>query len=833
MVNPGAFSGTRLTFLTANLGAYGIAFQEGWVKDFVADLNRRYNKRYPASLPHNEEPSEEHLAAVNDEAPDPETLFPIRKSGQSDEAFEVAVREHEQLKEVTRYRGAQIARWMKYHYDKSRGIKSKDNPFTQLMAKLTGSSVAEPKRKARAYDLWAKGNPDIVEKLFEQRMKELGGAIGGEGQMDSMPSGVGDVSNDPSTAETSDQEKEDENGDEEPGENVNGKKKKKGKGKKKGRFVKKGEKAFVRVRQDVIKQEYDRLSPEDKKPWEEAVQEDWDRRVAAYKASLDAGFSRDPQARQDCISRLPSFVQPILDGITEATGMHCTLTVGGPEPADMGRLNVVSFHSGETLSTPALNFGEACQEGYRNFFIPLYGSYLRKCFTVEECKSRALPKHGVSLEAVLLGEERANFDTIETPGIPREDSAGKGGNEGVGNAEGTDPMNPITEPLPAIDVPPAIPKKSSTTSEETMRTSSAPKSPASAQLNDEVPPPMTFSPPPSPVAPSRPSSSHRGDLDPTEASSPPPCSPPITIPPSTPPRMSSPFYPPSPEDSIATADLDIPPSESLQEDGAGLQHEPELELAAGKAKVLVKKSRRSAPTVSGEALPKVTPSVSRGRATRATATSSKAPSSSAKVAGTKASIGNKRKAGKEIAPPPKRANHGKATVNSRSPDGAPAYVQNVFRMAADVGMGERFMEALQLYVRLEEDHGYQGGSLKTVDRPDEVPQWYKRRRAVWYPDLGDDLARFSQDFKSWFRACSPPWRVPKNTSLPMVRKSGADWACLRVLGPNGIVSFLVALIWWQKAIKDQSAQAPRIAELQSRFDAVFEEVMYSFQSISE
>jgi hypothetical protein len=34
---------------------------------------------------------------------------------------------------------------------------------------------------------------------------------------------------------------------------------------------------------------------------------------------------------------------PILDGVAERTGWKLTLVVGGPEPADMGQLNVLRF----------------------------------------------------------------------------------------------------------------------------------------------------------------------------------------------------------------------------------------------------------------------------------------------------------------------------------------------------------------------------------------------------------------------------------------------------------------------------------------------------------
>jgi hypothetical protein len=152
-------------------------------------------------------------------------------------------------------------------------------------------------------------------------------------------------------------------------------------------------------------------------------------------------------------------------------------------------------------------------------------------------------------------------------------------------------------------------------------------------------------------------------------------------------------------------------------------------------------------------------------------------------------------------------------------------------MAKGAAMGERFMETLCLYLRLEEDQGYQGGGLNTVHRPEEIKLWYKRRHAVWYPPIQEDVSRFAQEFKLWFHACSPAWRVPKNGSLPMVRRSDGDWTGLRVLGPNGIVAFLVALIWWQQAIQ-KCKEGSRAKELQSRFNASFDEVEYSLQGIS-
>lgn len=47
-----------------------------------------------------------------------------------------------------------------------------------------------------------------------------------------------------------------------------------------------------------------------------------------------------------CIEGVSGIVQPILDVICAYTGMKATLLVGGPEPADGGRINVIRYVPG-------------------------------------------------------------------------------------------------------------------------------------------------------------------------------------------------------------------------------------------------------------------------------------------------------------------------------------------------------------------------------------------------------------------------------------------------------------------------------------------------------
>jgi hypothetical protein len=79
MVHPGAFQGSRKEFLIGEKSKYRAAVVGGFVKDAIADIQRRYFKRFPIEVPHNEEPSPEHLASVDDSESDPEPQVPHKE----------------------------------------------------------------------------------------------------------------------------------------------------------------------------------------------------------------------------------------------------------------------------------------------------------------------------------------------------------------------------------------------------------------------------------------------------------------------------------------------------------------------------------------------------------------------------------------------------------------------------------------------------------------------------------------------------------------------------------------------------------------------------------
>ena len=55
---------------------YSATVAGGYAGDALAQIQRRYFKRYPIDLPHSIEPTPEFLASVDDDAPDPEIQEP-------------------------------------------------------------------------------------------------------------------------------------------------------------------------------------------------------------------------------------------------------------------------------------------------------------------------------------------------------------------------------------------------------------------------------------------------------------------------------------------------------------------------------------------------------------------------------------------------------------------------------------------------------------------------------------------------------------------------------------------------------------------------------------
>lgn len=92
MVNPGSFQGARRQFLEDEKEGYIQAAVDGVLPDRLADIQRRFFKRFPIDRGDDYEPTADELAAVDDDAPDAEPAAPD-ETKMSVEAFAKAKEE--------------------------------------------------------------------------------------------------------------------------------------------------------------------------------------------------------------------------------------------------------------------------------------------------------------------------------------------------------------------------------------------------------------------------------------------------------------------------------------------------------------------------------------------------------------------------------------------------------------------------------------------------------------------------------------------------------------------------------------------------------------------
>ncbi|KAK7023434.1 SERTA domain-containing protein 3 [Paramarasmius palmivorus] len=413
MPNPGAFKGSRLKFLTSHLEGYRKACDEGVEDEFLLNLLRVYHHLFPEEMSPDVERSDEEMSAVNpDEIEDPVFVPPVQKAGQSDADLDAEKKAYEELKKRYAFRRNQIICWLNYRRLSRDTSKKQPDAVDKLVGRLSGISSAS-RRRQPAFTVWARAHPEIVEPLIQKRIEELeaevarakgGSKVGGQDDANNVGNANG-TAGDSSELEIIGE-----------GDNTAGG----SKIKRKKKYDKKGKAAYVAVRQDVVKHTFDKLPAEERKQWAETARNEASAREAAYHNALTSPPPTDPASRQSAIERLPSTMQPVLDGLAAATGWCFTLLAGGPEPADGGRLNIISTHSGTIAGPRPLNFGTAYRTNYKRFFIPLFATFLQRVYTVDECRRRALPEGSPSLSSII--DEEADgvlHDTIVlTPKLP-------------------------------------------------------------------------------------------------------------------------------------------------------------------------------------------------------------------------------------------------------------------------------------------------------------------------------------------------------------------------------------------------------------------------------
>ncbi|KAK7027462.1 hypothetical protein VNI00_015207 [Paramarasmius palmivorus] len=445
MPNPGAFQGIQLSFLEGELPGYRQARQDGVGPEFLADVVRRFMLQFPIAKGPNYQPSQQELDAVDLDQPYPELKEPTQPEGMSDEDYEQLLEEWQKLKDAEAFKIKQIQRWFHYRFLNATNVKhggpKEPDGIDELLTSLTGRS-AHPPRRRPAWAVFATENATTLEAKVKLRVKEEqeaeaarenGESTEDRNTVDKVPEKTvkdsvhADAYGSLSDSGTASQPNEASKSAQQPtnGKKGDDKKDKDGKGGKvadgKQKNTKKSNRNYLRIRQQVIRDEFVKLSKTEQDKYFVMAKKQHDEAVLKWKAEKAKAMPTDPESHQRCIDRITSFIQPILAGLTEATGWPCTLIAGGPEPADNGRLNMLSVHSGETKDPTPLNFGTVNRVLYQKNVVPAFTQFLLRMFTPEDCRAMALENAGPSV-ATMVGDE-ATVDRIEAFGEPVGDLA--------------------------------------------------------------------------------------------------------------------------------------------------------------------------------------------------------------------------------------------------------------------------------------------------------------------------------------------------------------------------------------------------------------------------
>ncbi|KAK7025938.1 SERTA domain-containing protein 3 [Paramarasmius palmivorus] len=411
MPNPGVFHGAPLRFLEARLPGYFTAACEGYGTEFLAEVQREYFKIWKPNAVVDEQLTDEEIEQIlaNDAEDEDDLLVkPVQEDDETLEAFDARMEEFSEAKKRVAVKCGQMDRWFQYRFRKAQESNMKDSEtFRRLMAKLTGTDTG-PGRRRPAYVIWARDNAELIEGLLRDYwMKKLNLKDEASIRLEVIEKEFAKLSEDQQKSCADEALAEFSKS---CSQGVLGAPRSAilfwasdnyaavdslvagevAETQKAVKFLKKGSSAYVAVRQEVVKRAFDSLSTEEKKQWSDTAKSEHEARVEKWNKEKNLPFPQDPESLQKCINGISNFLTPILEGVHEATGWCFSLFSGGPEPVDKGRLNTVALHIGKSAGPVQMTFGAAFHPQIKQSFNPLFGKFLKRTYSVVECRRRAL-----------------------------------------------------------------------------------------------------------------------------------------------------------------------------------------------------------------------------------------------------------------------------------------------------------------------------------------------------------------------------------------------------------------------------------------------------------
>ncbi|KAI0323432.1 hypothetical protein GY45DRAFT_1214498, partial [Cubamyces sp. BRFM 1775] len=133
----------------------------------------------------------------------------------------------------------------------------------------------------------------------------------------------------------------------------------------------------------------------------------------------------------------------------------------------------------------------------------------------------------------------------------------------------------------------------------------------------------------------------------------------------------------------------------------------------------------------------------------------------------------------------------------------PEWMAEANAYLVSISQDERWQEAVQNWVKLEELLGYPSGQgpdsrLPTKNRPMQVRQWIQTHRQYEKIPVIGGITVYGAEWALWWRALQPDGRLDAEGELQRIEETegGISWSVLRRGGPNGFFLVLLALSWW-------------------------------------
>ncbi|KAI0682363.1 hypothetical protein BC835DRAFT_1424523 [Cytidiella melzeri] len=240
------------------------------------------------------------------------------------------------------------------------------------------------------------------------------------------------------------------------------------------------------IRQQVVKEFWDKESPEERQRVHDQAEADFQQRLAA--ANRDQAAPITLEEYDQSLTNVAPFLKAITEGLAERTGMVISILLAGPIPSDQGRIGMRSFHHGVTNGFNPLNWPQYDRASFDVVEASMI-KFAAAAFSAEERSRRALSPSDSSRQGSPSGPSRQ-----PSPAAAEAPTAG------------SDPAGDLEQPEPEMSQPPTPTSSSHPATPPSHSTPSATQASASSRLGTPAEPVQFLSPAtPAQQLPSRPS----------------------------------------------------------------------------------------------------------------------------------------------------------------------------------------------------------------------------------------------------------------------------------------------------------------------------------------